>query len=164
MKPYLLHEHPLRFAHRGSRVLWPQNTMTAFQGAVDLGYCYLETDLHVSRDGRVVVFHDDGLEHLTDGAGKVWDHDWSYLRTLDAAHHFDPEHGHPRRGVVGKTLERGFYITANEVEKASSLKNYYIYFVFSAMSKEPRILPTKNPLPNPSIFSLHPSVYHVSLK
>ena len=105
MKPFLTHEHPIRFAHRGSRVLWPQNTMTAFQGAVDLGYCYLETDLHVSRDGRVVVFHDDGLEHLTDGAGKVWDHDWSYLRTLDAAHHFDPEHGHPRRGTgVGMPL------------------------------------------------------------
>ena len=99
MKPYLTHEHPLRFAHRGSRVLWPQNTMAAFQGAVDLGYRYLETDVHVSRDGKVVVFHDDGLERLTEGQGRVWDHDWSYLRTLDAAHLFDPAHGHPRRGT-----------------------------------------------------------------
>ena len=98
MKPYLTHEHPLRFAHRGSRLLWPQNTMVAFQGAVDLGYRYLETDVHVSHDRRVVVFHDDGLERLTDGRGKVWDHDWSYLRTLDAAHLFDPVHGHPLRG------------------------------------------------------------------
>jgi len=99
MKPYLTHEFPIRFAHRGSRVLWPQNTMPAFQGAVDLGYRYLETDVHVSRDGKVVVFHDDGLERLTDGQGKVWEHEWSDLRVLDAAHHFDPEADHPHRGA-----------------------------------------------------------------
>jgi glycerophosphoryl diester phosphodiesterase len=99
MRPYLSHEHPIRLAHRGSRLLWPQNTMVAFQGAVDLGYRYIETDLHVSADGVVVVFHDDHLEDLTDGAGKVWDRDWADLARLDAAHHFDPDGGHPLRGA-----------------------------------------------------------------
>lgn len=99
MKPYLTLEHPLRFAHRGSRKLWPQNTMAAFQGAVDLGYRYLETDVHVTRDGVVVLFHDDVLERLTDGAGKVADRLWEELLHLDAAYHFDPEAGHPLRGT-----------------------------------------------------------------
>jgi glycerophosphoryl diester phosphodiesterase len=98
MKPYLTHEHPIRFAHRGSRVLWPQNTMVAFQGAVDLGYRYLETDVHVSRDGRVVVFHDDDLRRLTDGSGMVWDHHWDDLVGLDAAHWFGSDRGFPLRG------------------------------------------------------------------
>lgn len=99
LKPFLNHEHPLRFAHRGSRRLWPENTMTAFQGALDLGYRYLETDVHASRDRKVVIFHDDGLERLTDGRGKVWEHDWEDLRLLDAAYNFGEDHGYPLRGT-----------------------------------------------------------------
>jgi glycerophosphoryl diester phosphodiesterase len=99
MKPYLTHEYPLRFAHRGSRILWPENTMAAFQGAVDLGYRYLELDVHVSSDGAIVVFHDDRLDRLTDGSGKVWDWTWDELRALDAAYNFDPVGGHPLRGT-----------------------------------------------------------------
>src|SRR3990170_685951 len=98
MKPFLSLEHPLRFAHRGSRVLWPENTMVAFQGAIDLGYKYLETDLHVSRDRKVVIFHDDTLERLTNGVGRFWDLEWENLRTLDTGHHFDPVAGYPWRG------------------------------------------------------------------
>jgi glycerophosphoryl diester phosphodiesterase len=98
MIPYLSAEHPIRFAHRGSRILWPENTMTAFQGAIDLGYRYLETDLHVSRDGKVIVFHDDTLERLTPGTGRVWDLDWEDLKHLDTGHHFDPGSGYPWRG------------------------------------------------------------------
>lgn len=99
MRPFLTHEYPIRFAHRGSRVLWPENTMVAFQGALDLGYRYIETDVHVSRDGRVVVFHDDTLEGLTDGIGKITDRDWDYLRRLDAASKFNPDDGFPLRGT-----------------------------------------------------------------
>lgn len=99
MRAYLSHEHPIRLAHRGSRVLWPQNTMVAFQGAIDLGCRYLETDLHVTADGKVVVFHDDHLEDLTDGSGKVWDGEWARLAALDAAYWFDPDHDYPLRGT-----------------------------------------------------------------
>jgi glycerophosphoryl diester phosphodiesterase len=98
MKAFLSHEHPIRFAHRGSRELWPENTMTAFQGAVDFGYRYLELDVHVSADGRLVVFHDDRLDRLTDGQGKVWERTWDELRSLDAAYNFKPDEGHPLRG------------------------------------------------------------------
>jgi glycerophosphoryl diester phosphodiesterase len=99
MRPFLSQEHPLRFGHRGSNLLWPQNTMVAFQWALDLGLRYLETDVHATRDGRVVTFHDDCLERLTDGRGPVWEHDWEELRDLDAAYHFDPGRGYPLRGT-----------------------------------------------------------------
>lgn len=99
MRAFLSHEHPLRFGHRGSNLLWPQNTMVAFQWAMDLGLRYLETDVHATRDGRVITFHDDRLDLLTDGRGRVWEHDWEDLRYLDAAYHFDSEHGYPLRGT-----------------------------------------------------------------
>ncbi len=96
--PYLALESPLRFAHRGSRVLWPENTMVAFQGAVDLGYRYIETDVRISKDRQVVVFHDGTLERTTDGIGKVSDRTLDELRRLDAGYHFGADKGFPLRG------------------------------------------------------------------
>ena len=97
--PYLSAEYPLRFAHRGSRILWPENTAEAFQGAVDLGYKYIETDVRISRDGVVVAFHDATLERTTNGAGPVDRWDMADLRRLDAAWWFDESNGYPLRGA-----------------------------------------------------------------
>lgn len=96
--PALRHEYPIAMAHRGSMLLWPENTMTAFQGAVELGYRYLETDLQISRDGVLVTFHDDTLDRTTDGKGPVSDHTLEELRQLDAAHRFQLDGSHPYRG------------------------------------------------------------------
>ncbi|NNC75456.1 MAG: glycerophosphodiester phosphodiesterase [Acidimicrobiia bacterium] len=95
---YLDAEHPIRLAHRGSRILWPENTMAAFQGAVELGYRYIETDVRMTADRRVVVFHDEDLDRLTNGTGRIADWRWDDLRHLDAAFHHDPDQGHPWRG------------------------------------------------------------------
>ncbi len=98
LPPYLAHEHPLRLAHRGSTILWPENTMAAFRGATDLGCQYIETDLHMTRDGILVTFHDDDLERLTNGRGQVKDWGWQDLRRLDAAYYFNANEGYPLRG------------------------------------------------------------------
>lgn len=62
--------------------------MMAFEGAYGLGVRFMETDLHLSRDGHLVVFHDDSLERTTDGTGLVCDHTLEELRELDAAHYW----------------------------------------------------------------------------
>jgi len=99
MRPYLLVEHPLRFAHRGGSLLWPENTSVAFDGAVELGYRYIETDVRVSRDHVAMVFHDATLERTTNAAGPIAEWWYEDLRRLDTAYHFKPEEGHPLRGT-----------------------------------------------------------------
>jgi glycerophosphoryl diester phosphodiesterase len=74
---FLDHEGPIPFAHRGGAGDWPENTMPAFEGAVGLGYRYLETDVHVTSDGVLCAFHDERLDRVTDRTGLIREQTWS---------------------------------------------------------------------------------------
>jgi glycerophosphoryl diester phosphodiesterase len=81
---------PWVIAHRGASACAPENTMAAFRRAVELGARFIETDLHLSRDGKIVAIHDDTLERTTNGHGLVRDHTVKELRELDAGSWFAP--------------------------------------------------------------------------
>jgi glycerophosphoryl diester phosphodiesterase len=69
-------------AHRGGAALAPENSLTAFRGALALGVDALEFDVHLSADGEPVVIHDATLERTTTGRGAVGDATLAQLRTL----------------------------------------------------------------------------------
>jgi glycerophosphoryl diester phosphodiesterase len=78
--PYLDHPAPIPFAHRGGAGDWPENTMPAFVGAVELGYRYLETDVHATADGVLVAFHDNDLKRTCGRPGLISELPWSEVQ------------------------------------------------------------------------------------
>lgn len=124
MSDFFSVEHPIRFAHRGSRILWPENTMHAFAGAVeDLGYHYLEIDVRLTSDHVPVVFHDAKLDRTTDRKGKVAEHTLAEIQAVDAAFHFDAENDYPLRGTgIGVSTLEELYGTWPEVRLNIDLK------------------------------------------
>ena len=89
---FLDHAGPLAFAHRGAhRPDGPgENTMAAFGAAVDRGYRYLETDVHLTADGVVVAFHDDHLDRVSDMTGAISDLTWDEVRRAKVGPGGDP--------------------------------------------------------------------------
>ncbi len=86
--------------HRGNRAHAPENTLPSLLEAVALGADAVEFDLHVSRDGQLVVFHDPTLERTTDGHGELARYTLAELQRFDAGARFTPDGGRtfPWRG------------------------------------------------------------------
>lgn len=82
------HHHIERVAHRGGSTLAPENTLAAFRNALTLPVDAIELDVHMSRDGQAIVFHDYEVGKRTNGVGNILDLDFAYLRGLNAATHF----------------------------------------------------------------------------
>jgi glycerophosphoryl diester phosphodiesterase len=82
---------PLIFAHRGACRVAPENTLPAFQAAVNLGADGVELDVQYSSDGKLVIFHNPRLDETTNGTGRVTAHTFAELRALDAGGKFAPK-------------------------------------------------------------------------
>lgn len=108
----LLEEHgTLVFGHRGAAAYAPENTLAAFQLALDQGVHGVEFDVHLTRDGVPVVIHDYSLEKTTTGHGLVAEHSYEDLEALDAGSHKGPEFD----GEPIPTLEEVFRLLAGKI-------------------------------------------------
>ena len=105
--------------HRGARCCAPENTIPSFKMAIEAGVDAIELDVHLSRDGEVVVIHDDTLDRTTTGSGYVHDYTLGELKRLDAGVKF----GERWRGVKIPTLEEVFREFGNRVSYIVELKH-----------------------------------------
>lgn len=82
MIPVVANGQPLVFAHRGGGDEVSENSMAAFSAMRELGVRHIETDVHLTKDGKVVVHHDDVVDRTYDGAGRVEDLTWDEIRHM----------------------------------------------------------------------------------
>lgn len=96
---------PTVIGHRGLAGLAPENTLPAFQCAIDNGLRWVELDAKLCASGEVVVFHDNRVERTTNGHGRIGDLSWSQLQQLEAGAWFDTHLHGTRIPLLSEVLE-----------------------------------------------------------
>jgi glycerophosphoryl diester phosphodiesterase len=111
---------PVIFAHRGASAYAPENTLAAFQEAIQRGVKAVEFDVKLSADNQVVIIHDQTVDRTTDGHGKVSELKLEEMRRLDAGAWFDQAF----KGQRIPTLEEVFAAFADRLVMNVELTNY----------------------------------------
>ncbi|REH79960.1 glycerophosphodiester phosphodiesterase [Staphylococcus felis] len=93
IKPFFKHEAPYIFSHRGGMKERPESTFLAFDHSVKLGLTGFETDIRITKDEKVIIFHDADVDRTTNGSGLVSNHTLTELKQLDAGFHFTDING-----------------------------------------------------------------------
>lgn len=105
MNPWIRPEKPLVIAHRGYSRVAPENTLMAYQKAIEVGADMVEMDINLTKDGELVMIHDHFLERTTNGKGLVQDYTLSELKQLDAGFHFQPRIEGARIPTLEETIQ-----------------------------------------------------------
>ncbi|MDU6446850.1 MAG: glycerophosphodiester phosphodiesterase [Staphylococcus epidermidis] len=104
--PFFSGQAPYIFAHRGGMAMRPEQTQLAFDNAVEYGLDGFETDVRLTKDEQLIVFHDALVDRTTNGSGKVSEHTLAELKRLDAGYHFTdinnqtPYRGHDKAKIL----------------------------------------------------------------
>jgi len=96
----------LIIAHRGDSDSAPENTTSAFNLALLNGFLHFETDCQLTKDGTVVILHDENLGRTNDGVGCAWDYTIDELKRLDAGSWFSAKYASVRIPTLEDVLDR----------------------------------------------------------
>ena len=92
-------------AHKGASGYAPENTLAAFQMALDMGVDMIELDVRHTEDEQIIVFHDQFLDRTTNGKGDVHDYTLDEIKELDAGSWFDPKYSDQKVPTLKEVLD-----------------------------------------------------------
>lgn len=128
-------------AHRGDRVNYPENTMIAMRSAVEMGCDMIETDLHMTKDGHLIIMHDRDVKRTTNGSGLICEMTLEELRQLDAGSWKDEKFAGEKIPTVEEFAE---YISGTDLMVDWELKDFPMHvgddFAFECVDKLVAIL------------------------
>jgi glycerophosphoryl diester phosphodiesterase len=105
LRDYVYSNNFFVVAHRGSSGTAPENTMAAFQEAIDAGAMMIETDVQFTTDGKIIAFHDFALDRTAQGPDKEEDFSYESVRNLDVGSWFDEKFADQRIPELKDILE-----------------------------------------------------------
>lgn len=106
-----------KVAHRGGSLLAPENTLAAFQRGIEEGADAIELDVHLSKDGELIVMHDPSLYRTTGKEGYISDHSLEEIKSLDARLGFQGENTYDKQTVP--TLSEVLDLIQNEERRVA---------------------------------------------
>lgn len=139
---------PLRIAHRGASGagLAPENTLAAFERAIEIGVDILEVDVHATVDGQIVAVHDSTLDRTTDGRGSVRDQSLDQIRQVDAGSWFADDFRGERVPTLQEVLELARHRALVLIEvKADFIAERILHIVDSMGATSQVIIQSFNP-------------------
>ncbi len=96
---------PAIIAHRGACSLAPENTLAAIQTAIALGVKFIEIDVRMTKDGEIILIHDESVSRTTNGKGAVNEHSLSEIKKLDAGSWFHESFKNERIPTLNEVLD-----------------------------------------------------------
>ncbi len=154
-------DHIAVIAHRGEHRAHPENTLPAFQAAIDCGADFFELDVRTTADGRLVLMHDRTVDRTTNGGGAVREMTFDQIRALDAGAKFSPQFAGTRVPSFEEALTLahgriGVYVDAKDIapadltaalEKAGMLDSVVIYGGAGFLKKVQALSPSLKIMP-----------------
>ena len=95
----------MNIAHRGFSSQYPENTLLAFQKALDIGVPHMEFDLQITADNHLIIMHDRTIDRTTNGSGTVSDLTLAQIKELDAGSHLSSEFSGEKVLTFEETLD-----------------------------------------------------------
>src|SRR2546423_5780242 len=133
--------------HRGAAGLAPENTFVGFDIALEMGVDGIETDVQKTKDGKLVLFHDDHLERTTNGVGVLQEMSWQEVQELDAGSWFDDKYAGQRIPLLIEALERYGTRTCFDLEIKQTGIEYEVLYLIEQLKLLDRVAFTSRDFP-----------------